>query len=216
MTLLARRARPVYRVYTEADYLQAGADPFADWPAAAVAEPAAGASRERRLRRLAGAAALTGAVGTVGGLLGSALVNGRSTDRLSAGAASRLEASTRAAVKVAAELPSRHVRSAVPRARGAGVGGRVGAGRTESARVRARRVTIANSPGRGRSGDAGRVAAALRDGRMRDATKAASARAASTVGAASAQGASAAPARVSSAAQPAQAADARGEFGFEH
>jgi hypothetical protein len=248
MTLLARRARPVYRVYTEVDYLQAGADPFADWPAT-VAEPAAGVagqrsmvgepavglgvpqgrmgrvrvSRERRLRRLAGAAALTGAVGTVGGLLGSALVSGRSTGRRAASATGRLEASARAAAGVAAELPSRDVRAALTRARGGAVAGRVGAGRAGSARARARRVAIADSPGRGRSGEVGRVAAALRDGRMRGATNAAPVRAgmpvvvirpaASTASAAQVQAAGAAQ---SAQAQPAQAAGARGEFGFEH
>jgi hypothetical protein len=98
MTLLQRRHRAVYRVYSEDEYL-AGVDPFADWDAPTVeltevsppglremaspeltehlaghyappvlpaATVAAGVSRERTLRRLAGAAALTGAVGTVG------------------------------------------------------------------------------------------------------------------------------------------------------
>jgi hypothetical protein len=85
MTLLRRRPRAVYRVYSEDEYL-AGADPFVDWDAAAeldrdvpTAEPTAhrqkpnmrprGHSRERRLHRLAGAAALTGAVGAVGGVI---------------------------------------------------------------------------------------------------------------------------------------------------
>ncbi|MGO9247492.1 MAG: hypothetical protein ACLQQB_09235 [Solirubrobacteraceae bacterium] len=105
MTLLQRRHRAVYRVYSEDEYL-AGVDPFADWDAPMVeltevaapelrevaapeltemtvhiagqyappvipaATVGAGISRERRLRRLAGAAALTGAVGTVGVTVG--------------------------------------------------------------------------------------------------------------------------------------------------
>jgi hypothetical protein len=70
MTRLRRRPRTVYRVYGEEEYL-AGADALAareDAPA-----PREYPSREpvpgRRLQRIAGAAALTGAVGTVGGVL---------------------------------------------------------------------------------------------------------------------------------------------------
>ena len=84
MTLLRRPPRAVYRVYSEDEYL-VGADALADWnappvkpsvvaltpsvpavtPSPTVSEWSArptGTSRERRLRRLAGAAALTGAV----------------------------------------------------------------------------------------------------------------------------------------------------------
>jgi hypothetical protein len=73
VTLPRRRPRAVYRVYSEEQYL-AGADSFGDLeavvaqPTSAVSESSVWperSSRERRLRRLAGAAALTGAVGTV-------------------------------------------------------------------------------------------------------------------------------------------------------
>ncbi len=91
MTLVRRRHRAVYRVYSEDEYL-AGVDPFADgdMPVAELTDMAshlteqcvprtphvpaatvgAGTSRKRTLRRLAGAAALTGAVGTVGVTVG--------------------------------------------------------------------------------------------------------------------------------------------------
>jgi hypothetical protein len=73
MTRLRRRPRTVYRVYGEEEYL-AGADALPlreDAPASRECpsrEPAPG----RRLQRIAGAAALTGAVGTVGGVLARA------------------------------------------------------------------------------------------------------------------------------------------------
>jgi hypothetical protein len=74
MTLSKRRSRTVYKVYDEDEYL-AGVDPSPDWAAPPRGEPTHG---RHGLRRLAGAAALTGAVGTVGGLVGLAAVNGRS------------------------------------------------------------------------------------------------------------------------------------------
>jgi hypothetical protein len=76
MALLTRRSRCVYEVYTEQEYL-AGADLGADRAVhgedvrrrdAPVPKHGTGA------RRLAGAAALTGAVGVVGTLLGLALL----------------------------------------------------------------------------------------------------------------------------------------------
>jgi hypothetical protein len=61
MTLLRRAPREVYRVYSEAEFFDgaAGVEVFA--PATATG------AGERRLRRLAGAAMLAGAVGTMGG-----------------------------------------------------------------------------------------------------------------------------------------------------
>ncbi len=92
VTLLQRRPREVYRVCSEDEYL-AGIDPFADWDARPVeaasrlteqcapALAAAGISRERRLRRFAGAAALTGAVGTVGGTIALVGLRPHAVDR---------------------------------------------------------------------------------------------------------------------------------------
>src|SRR5579862_5289999 len=65
-----RRSRAVYRVYDEQQYL-AGADVldvFAGEATPLAAEPKHG----RGLRRIAGAAALTGTVGAVGGVVGLA------------------------------------------------------------------------------------------------------------------------------------------------
>jgi len=69
MTLMRRRPRAVYRVYTEEEYL-AGVDALGDWQAPSPGE----ATRGRRLHRLAGAAALSGAVGTVVGVVGFAVL----------------------------------------------------------------------------------------------------------------------------------------------
>ncbi len=66
----------MYRVYSEEAYL-AGADRLDEWPAS----PSRDSPGERRLRRLAGAAALTGALGTVGGAIVVAGVGVRSADR---------------------------------------------------------------------------------------------------------------------------------------
>lgn len=75
MTRLRRRPRTVYRVYGEEEYL-AGADALPlreDAPASRECPSRDCSSREpapgRRLQRIVGAAALTGAVGTVGGVL---------------------------------------------------------------------------------------------------------------------------------------------------
>jgi hypothetical protein len=75
-TLMARArgaSQAAYRVYGEDEYL-AGAGALAEWGT----PPARGVLRERRLRRLAGAAALTGAVGTVGGAIAVASIGSRS------------------------------------------------------------------------------------------------------------------------------------------
>ncbi len=93
MRRLRGQPRAVYRVYGEDEYL-AGVDPFADLesppaePASHLAKwgaptpPAAAVTtREHRLRRLAGAAALTGAVGTVGGTIGLVGLRSHPVDR---------------------------------------------------------------------------------------------------------------------------------------
>jgi hypothetical protein len=72
MTNRRRTSREVYRVYSEDAYL-AGADELGEWHASHVA----GVPRDGRLRRLGGAAALTGAVGAVGGVLVFAGVGAR-------------------------------------------------------------------------------------------------------------------------------------------
>jgi hypothetical protein len=81
MAALRRTPRAVYRVYSQEEYL-AGADVLTDWDAPpAQASSAQGISRERRLRRLAGAAALTGAMGTVAGAIALASIRAGSADR---------------------------------------------------------------------------------------------------------------------------------------
>lgn len=72
MGMLRRTRRQVYRVYSEEEFLS---DPTAltDWSAS----PAERVSRERRLGRLAGIAALTGVVGTVVGAIALASVGSR-------------------------------------------------------------------------------------------------------------------------------------------
>jgi hypothetical protein len=71
-----RRSRAVYRIYGEEEYL-AGLDALTDWDGPPAEAPAHG----RRLHRIAGAAALTGAVGTVGGVVGLAVVHAHAADR---------------------------------------------------------------------------------------------------------------------------------------
>jgi len=71
MTSPPRAPRAVYRVYSEEEYL-AGVDPFADTGRAAVTQ----AGQARALQRLMVGAALTGAVGTVGGMVGIATLHG--------------------------------------------------------------------------------------------------------------------------------------------
>jgi hypothetical protein len=104
-TLPRRQPRTVYKVYTEEEYL-AGADALTDWDAESAqwdeqlpelsvpdvwpldrqdspvqAQPSMRISRERRLQRLACAAALTGAVGTVGGAIGLVAMRSHTGDR---------------------------------------------------------------------------------------------------------------------------------------
>jgi hypothetical protein len=76
MAILRRTPRAVYRVYSQDDYL-AGADQLDSRDPS----PVAGVSRERLLRRLAGAAVLTGAVGATAGVIVLAGIRERSTDR---------------------------------------------------------------------------------------------------------------------------------------
>jgi hypothetical protein len=96
MALLTRRPRCVYEVYTEEEYL-AGADLATDREASLGESSAREVSlgeasyldlslprepaHKRGLRRLAGAAALTGAVGAVGTVLGLALLRAEPTSR---------------------------------------------------------------------------------------------------------------------------------------
>jgi hypothetical protein len=63
MTPLRRAPREVYRVYTEEEFFDGGMD---EEPFASAISVGTG---ERRLRRLAGAALLVGAVGAVGGIV---------------------------------------------------------------------------------------------------------------------------------------------------
>ncbi len=74
--LLRRQPRAVYRIYSEDEYLD-GVNPFTDWD---VPPPGEETKRGRTLQRFAGAAALTGAVGTVGGVVGLSL-HAHSADR---------------------------------------------------------------------------------------------------------------------------------------
>ena len=79
MTRLRAVAQAVYRVYGEDEYL-AGADTFADWDVAQAPaeEPNA---RTQVCSAFAGAAALTGAVGTVGGVVGLDGLRAHAADR---------------------------------------------------------------------------------------------------------------------------------------
>jgi hypothetical protein len=70
--VLGRTPRSVYRVYTQEEFANAGM--VTDWDVSPVRGPA----RERRFRRLAGMAALAGAVGTVGGAILLASTGSRS------------------------------------------------------------------------------------------------------------------------------------------
>lgn len=106
MTLVRRRPRVVYRVYSEEEYL-AGVDALAEW-----ATPQAGETRRgRRLQRVAGAAALTGAVGAVGGLVGLAVLRARPADRRALVAAGRQEAVAQLAASPWAARSRRAARS---------------------------------------------------------------------------------------------------------
>lgn len=94
MTRLRRRPRAAYRVYDEDEYL-AGADPLPVWEEAQVESSAGEPSHGRKLRRLAGAAALTGAVGTVGSVVGLAGLRAHAVDHRKI--AERIAPSVRAA-----------------------------------------------------------------------------------------------------------------------
>ncbi len=101
MAILRRTPRAVYRVYSQDDYL-AGSDQLNSWDPL----PGAGVSRERMLRRLAGAAVLTGAVGAAAGVIVLAGIRGRSTG--SAGRCEPLAADpSRAAVRKPEQLDTR-------------------------------------------------------------------------------------------------------------
>ncbi len=73
MTLMGRRSREVYRVYSEDEFLDGAAQEFLDGvepgSAAGDGRDVVSGGGERRLRRFAGAAMLVGAVGTVGGVV---------------------------------------------------------------------------------------------------------------------------------------------------
>ncbi|MFI4993683.1 MAG: hypothetical protein ACHQCH_08735 [Solirubrobacterales bacterium] len=69
-SILQRRPREVYRVYTEEEYLNgAGFEPATVDESPIVAEPGRTLAGERRLRRAAGVAMLAGAIATVGAVL---------------------------------------------------------------------------------------------------------------------------------------------------
>jgi hypothetical protein len=70
MSILRRRPREVYRVYTEDEYLDgAGSEPATVEQSPVAAEPGRKLMGESRLRRAAGMAMLAGAVGAVGGVV---------------------------------------------------------------------------------------------------------------------------------------------------
>jgi hypothetical protein len=70
MSILRRRPREVYRVYTEDEYLDgAGSEPATVEQSPVAAEPGRKLMGEGRLRRAAGMAMLAGAVGAVGGVV---------------------------------------------------------------------------------------------------------------------------------------------------
>jgi hypothetical protein len=76
MAILRRTSREVYRVYSEAEYL-AGADEFGEWHRS----QSSGGPRERPLRRLGAVAALTGALGALGGVIVFAGIGVRTSAR---------------------------------------------------------------------------------------------------------------------------------------
>jgi hypothetical protein len=194
---VVRGRRPMYRVYNEDDFF-AEADGPADWHES----PMQGALVGRRLRRLAGAAALTGAVGTVGGVI--ALAGFRSP--LERHAAGRGMLSARAGLpRMSTAKGVRTVGHARPR-RGARLGKLGALARRRSANGRpitshqAVPATAASASGRSRP-------ASVSSGPI-DATR--PARAGS-----SAQSASPARAPQSAPAEGATPAQVPGEFGFE-
>jgi hypothetical protein len=110
MTLLRRRPREIYRVYSEEEYLDGAGSAFAiagespvDEPSPRVTGPARQAVLERRLHRVAGVAVLAGTIGAVAGLVCLNIVRAHH----GAGAAGRgdLVAATHAA-RTASSLPA--------------------------------------------------------------------------------------------------------------
>lgn len=117
MTLLRRRPREVYRVFTEEEYLN-GAELDLDLGTGgerpATAEPARRSSNPPRLRRVAGAAMLVGAIGAVGGVValngvGAHRVPGRRTGHLVASMRSRVAGSSAPVVTASSPPHSRPV-----------------------------------------------------------------------------------------------------------
>jgi hypothetical protein len=78
MTFLGRRSSEVYRVYSQDEFLDGAAQDFLDGRerGRADADERVAGSSERRFRRLAGAAMLAGAVGTVGGVVAMNVLRG--------------------------------------------------------------------------------------------------------------------------------------------
>jgi hypothetical protein len=128
----------IYRVISEEEYL-AGADPFAEAGRVPAGEP-----HGRRLRRFAGAAALTGAMGTVGGVGGLAILHAHAPDRKEV--AERLRSSMRTAARRrrtgAGQVRRRHV-SGRSRSRRGLVVGRTPMGVTRAMRLRMQAPTRA-------------------------------------------------------------------------
>src|SRR5271166_1019514 len=75
MVALRRTPRTVYRVYEEQEYL-AGTDALSGWDLSSPPR----VSRELLIRRIAGVAALTGAFGTLGGLIVADVLPARQAD----------------------------------------------------------------------------------------------------------------------------------------
>lgn len=194
MSIFRSTPRAVYRVYSEDAYLT-GAEDCGEWPALSPAMSVIPSSRARRLRRMAGAAALTGALGTVGGMIVLTGVGLRSAGRRTAanGAPRR-----------------RAIEGRVSGARRASAARRAGAER----RIHAwRSRSVARRPvARGRSSDSGRLgsAAAARSAPGRRLATTVPENSVGRVGAGSAPGSSAPDASGEVAVVSTQS-----EFGFE-
>ena len=138
--MLRRTRRTVYRVYTQEEF--AGAGMLTDWDVA----PATEASRERRMRRLAGVAALTGALGTVGVAIAVARVGSRPAEvPVTVRGAPRVPA---ARPPAGSEISARAINGRSPagnRALVARRGGFIAQTRSASRRVRGGRVPAATS-----------------------------------------------------------------------
>lgn len=107
MAVWRRRSRAVYRVYSEEAYF-AGVDQLGDWQASPVKR----GSRERSLRRLAGALTLTAAVGTVGGVFVRAGIGVRRPDRhIAANGTPRIRAALPVAARTRGASPGSRVRA---------------------------------------------------------------------------------------------------------